>query len=270
MKIKLNSKSPIGVFDSGLGGLTVIKALQKILPNESFIYLGDTANVPYGNKSNTTVIKYSKKILDFFISKNTKAVVIACNTASSVAYDELKEKYDVPLFDVVRPSVDFANHISKTRKICIIGTNSTINSKAYLKTFKKIKSNCSITEIACPLLVPVIEEGWANTHIANLICKTYLHSLNKTDIDTLILGCTHYSIMSHSIKNVINKNIKMVFSGETVGIKLMEYLKKNSLINKKNKGHVNFFVTDYPQKFNELAEQFLDQKLNSIKCIKLP
>ena len=270
MKTKLDAKSPIGVFDSGLGGLTVLKALQKYLPHESFIYLGDTANVPYGNKSNETVIKYSKKILDFFISKNTKAVVIACNTASSVAYGELKKKYDIPIFDVVHPSVDFANHISKTRKICIIGTNSTINSHAYLNSFKKIKSNCSIMEIACPLFVPIIEEGWANTHIAKLICQKYLDSLNTTNIDTLILGCTHYSIMSHSIKNVINQNIKLVFSGETVGIKLIEFLKRNALINKHNQSSVEFFVTDYPQKFNELAEQFLDQKLNSIKCIKLP
>ena len=270
MKTEFNSKSPIGVFDSGLGGLTVLKALQKYLPNESFIYLGDTANVPYGNKSNETIIKYSKKILDFFISKNTKAVVIACNTASSVAYSELKNIYDVPLFDVVQPSVEFANHISKTKQICIIGTNSTINSNAYLNTFKKIKSNCSITEIACPLFVPIIEEGWANTHIAKLICEKYLNSLKITDIDTLILGCTHYSIMSHSINNVINKNIKLVFSGETVGIKLIEFLKQNTLINTYNKGRVDFFVTDYPQKFNELAEQFLDQKLNSIKCITLP
>ena len=173
MKTEFNSKSPIGVFDSGLGGLTVLKTLQKNLPNESFIYLGDTANVPYGNKSNETVIKYSKKILDFFISKNTKAVVIACNTASSVAYGELKKKYDVPLFDVVHPSVDIANYISKTRKIGIIGTNSTINSHAYLNSFKKIKSNCSITEIACPLFVPIIEEGWGQIKLQQTQIRFY-------------------------------------------------------------------------------------------------
>jgi glutamate racemase len=266
---KSKPNAPIGIFDSGLGGLTVLKTLKNILPNESFIYLGDTANVPYGNKSDNTVIKCSKKILNFFISKNTKAVVIACNTASSIAYQELKKTYDIPIFDVVGPSVNYANKISKTQKICVIGTNSTINSNAYSNAFKKLNKKISIVEISCPLFVPIIEEGWSNTNIAKLIAEKYLHTIKNTEIDTLILGCTHYPIISQTIKGVINKNIQLIFSGQTVGDTLHMYLKKNDLKNTNKKRFIDFYVTDYPQKFNEIGSQFFGQKLNLIECIDL-
>ena len=169
MKTKLSSNSPIGVFDSGLGGLTVLKSLEKILPNESFIYFGDTAHVPYGTKSADTIIKYSHIILDFFSQHHTKAVVIACNTASAVAYHTLQKNHSIPLFDVVSPSVEFALKQSKTKHIGIIGTTSTVNSKAYSRQFLQKNANFSVHEIPCPLFVPIIEEGWADTEIAKEI-----------------------------------------------------------------------------------------------------
>ena len=268
MTNKLSSESPIGIFDSGLGGLTVLKSLRKILPNESFIYLGDTAHVPYGNKSNDTIIRYSKKIFDFFLSKNTKAIVIACNTASAIACKELRNNYNIPIFDVVTPSVEYSNNISITRHIGVIGTNSTINSKAYTQEFEKIKSDCIITEISCPLFVPIIEEGWSQTAIAKNIALKYLHPFNKTKIDTLILGCTHYPIMSHIIQNVINSNIQLVFSGQTVGEKLFSHLEIcNNNNNKKSDTH--FYVTDFPQKFDEIGSQFFGKKLSNVKHIVL-
>ena len=215
-KINLQQKLPIGVFDSGLGGLTVLKSLEKILPNESFIYFGDTAHVPYGNKSAKTVINYSRKIVKFFISKKIKAIVIACNTASSVAYKQLKNEFNIPIFDVVLPSAKYSNILSKTRSIGIIGTQNTIQSKSYNQAFTNLNSNCKIIESICSLFVPIIEEGWANTNIAIDIAKIYLNKFNNTKIDILILGCTHYPIMEQTIKKVINSDISLISSGDSV------------------------------------------------------
>ena len=195
MITKQISESFIGVFDSGLGGLTVLKSLEKILPNESFIYFGDTAHVPYGNKSGKMVTLFSKQIMDFFIKYETKAVVIACNTASAVAFQHLKNIYDIPLFDVVSSSVEYSMKITKTHKIGVVGTYSTIQSSAYKRMFKDLGDTCTIQEIPCPLFVPIIEEGWADSAIARGIAEIYLNDITNSDIDTLILGCTHYPIM---------------------------------------------------------------------------
>ena len=268
MKTKLYPNSPIGVFDSGLGGLTVLKSLIKILPNESFIYFGDTAHVPYGSKSTDTIIKYSQSILNFFTEKNTKAVVIACNTASAVANDILKQQYSMPLFDVVTPSVDLTIKQSKTKQVGIIGTASTIKSKAYSKKFKEKNKKISIYEISCPLFVPLIEEGWDNSPIAKQIANIYLNDFKKQNIDYLILGCTHYPIMANTIKSVLHDNIKMIFSGNAVGIKLFEYLKLNNLMNTSpNKTTIEFYVSDDPQKFNDLGSRFFGTKFNNVQYL---
>ena len=262
--------SPIGVFDSGLGGLTVLKSLEKILPNESFIYFGDTAHVPYGTKSTEMVTLYSQHIMDFFLKYKTKAVVIACNTASAVAFQHLKRIYDIPLFDVVTPSVEYSMIVTKTQKVGVIGTYSTIQSSAYKRMFKDLGNSCSVIEISCPLFVSIIEEGWADSSIARDIAKIYLHDFSNSDIDTLILGCTHYPIMANTIQALLPSQIQMVYSGETVGHKLAEYLKKKNCENSSNVSRsVKFFVTDYPQKFDELGSRFLGRKLNNVTHISL-
>ena len=270
MITKLISESPIGVFDSGLGGLTVLKSLEKILPNESFIYFGDTAHVPYGNKSADTVIHYSQDIMQFFLTNNTKAVVIACNTASAVAYQKLRNNYDIPLFDVVEPSTMHSNNISKTRKIGVIGTHNTINTRAYTQSLTDLQSDCSILEIACPLFVPLIEEGWSNTFVAMEVARTYLEPFQETEIDTLILGCTHYPIMAETIKGVVDNHLQLVFSGETVGSKLSAYLEKNNCKNNSGSpGETLFYVTDFPQKFDELGSRFLGRKIEHVEHVSL-
>ena len=175
--------SPNGVFDSGLGGLTVLASLENILPNESFIYFGDTAHVPYGSKSTDTVIRYCRDIMEFFLTHNIKAVVIACNTASAVAGQELLNNYNIPLFDVVEPSMVHSNNISKTRKIGVIGTHSTINSKAYTRSLEDLKSDCSVLEISCPLFVPLVEEGWSHTSVAKEVARRYLEPFQETNMD---------------------------------------------------------------------------------------
>ena len=270
MKINQLQNSPIGVFDSGLGGLTVLKSLEKILPNESFIYFGDTAHVPYGTKSADTVIKYSKNILDFFSQQHTKAVVIACNTASSVAYHALQKNYSIPLFDVVSPSVEFAIQESKTKNIGVIGTITTVSSKAYSQQFADKNAGFFVHEISCPLFVPIIEEGWANSNIAREIATTYCQGFENLNIDTLILGCTHYPIMADTIQSVLPTNVELVFSGETVGKKLSRYLNENKLISTLSSGsNTSFYVSDLPQKFDELGSRFFGRKLNNVTHIFL-
>ena len=270
MTTKPIPESHIGVFDSGLGGLTVLTSLEKILPNESFIYFGDTAHVPYGNKSADTVIHYSRSIMNFFLRHNTKAVVIACNTASAVACKELRNSFDIPLFDVVAPSAVHANNISKTRKIGVIGTHSTIFSKAYTRSLADIKSDCSTIEISCPLFVPLIEEGWSDTPIASEIASSYLKPFHKTEMDTLILGCTHYPIMGKTIQEAVESHVQLVYSGETVGRELLAYLEKNNCTNDSGTlGETRFYVTDLPQKFDELGSRFLGRKMDNVKHVSL-
>ena len=270
MTTKPISKSPIGVFDSGLGGLTVLTSLEKILPNESFIYFGDTANVPYGNKSVNTVIRYSRDIMEFFLMHNTKAVVIACNTASAVAYQKLRNSYDIPLFDVVSPSVIHANNISNNRKIGVIGTQGTIFSRAYTRSFADLKSDCYIAEIACPLFVPIIEEGWSDIAVARAVARIYLDPLKKAEMDTLILGCTHYPIMAKTIQGAVESHVRLVYSGETVGNKLSAYLDKNNCKNDSGSlGESQFYVTDFPQKFDELGSRFLKRKMEHVEHVSL-
>ena len=269
-KTKQSRNAPIGVFDSGLGGLTVLKSLEKILPNESFIYFGDTAHVPYGAKSAETVLKYCRNILDFFSQYHTKAVVVACNTASAVAYNSLQKEYSISLFDVVSPSVEFAIKKSKTKKIGVIGTTNTINSKAYSHQFSDKNTDFSIYEISCPLFVPIIEEGWSDSKIAKEIATEYLQDFEEKNIDILILGCTHYPIMANTIQSVLPAKIQLVFSGETVGQKLFHYLKINKLINiSTDGGNIKFYVSDLPQKFDDLGSRFLGRKLNNVTYISL-
>ena len=270
MITKQTTNSPIGVFDSGLGGLTVLKSLEKILPNESFIYFGDTAHVPYGTKSAKMVTLYSQNIMDFFLKYETKAVVIACNTASAVAFQHLKRIYDVPLFDVVTPSVEYSMKVTKTQKIGVIGTYSTIQSGVYKRMFKEHGNSCSVHEIFCPLFVSIIEEGWADSSIARDIAKIYLQDITNSNIDTLILGCTHYPIMANTIQSLLPNQIQLVYSGKTVGHKLAEYLKKKNCENSSDISQsVQFFVTDFPQKFDELGSRFLGRKLNHVTHISL-
>ena len=260
-------ESPIGVFDSGLGGLTVLKSLEKILPNESFIYFGDTAHVPYGNKSADTVIHYSQDIVQFFLTNNTKAVVIACNTASAVAYKKLRNNYDIPLFDVVEPSTMHSNYISKTRKIGVIGTHNTINTRAYTQSLTDLQSDCSILEIACPLFVPLIEEGWSNTFVAMEVARTYLEPFQDTEIDTLILGCTHYPILIKTIKRVINNQIFIIDTGKAISKKLNSLLPKIVPSSNTTLNH-EYYVSDMPYRFHELASKFLKHKVKDVQCIE--
>jgi glutamate racemase len=242
---------PIGVFDSGLGGLTVVKELIKDLPNEDILFLGDTARVPYGTRSKEVVQKFSLEDANFLLSKNVKCIVIACNTSSALAGGLLKSKMEIPVFDVIAPATREAKRVSKTGNIGVIGTRGTIDSGAYKVLYSK----------NCPLFVPFIEEGEINSPALKILVKSYLSTL-KGKIDTLIMGCTHYPIIENLIRNEVTKDVILVNPGKCVSKDVKNYLIKNNMLNGQNKnGDIKYFVTDLTERFVKVAEIFLEEKI---------
>ncbi|MCJ7554369.1 MAG: glutamate racemase, partial [Ignavibacteriaceae bacterium] len=209
----MEKEKPIGVFDSGIGGLTVVKKILSTLPKESIVYFGDTARVPYGSKSNETVIEYSIQNTNFLLSKNVKAVVVACNTVSSIAIQELKNRYNVPVIGMIEPGASMAVNETKNGKIGVIGTRATVGNKAYSAAIKNISPEIEVFEKACPLFVPLAEEGWTHHKATYEIAEEYLKELRDLEIDTLVLGCTHYPILADIIQEVIGEKVKLIDSG---------------------------------------------------------
>lgn len=258
----MSSKKPIGVFDSGIGGLTVVKRFFTSLPNENIVYFGDTARVPYGSKSNSTVIDYSMQNTNFLLSKEVKAVVVACNTASSVALQELINHFDIPVIGMIEPGAEMAIRRSKNKKIGVIGTRSTINNKAYSKEILKLDPTIEVIERSCPLFVPIAEEGWLNHKATYEIAEEYLKELKAFGVDTLVLGCTHYPILEDVIQEVMGGEVSLIDSGiasaEVVKVKLKEL----SIENKSDtQGKSEFYVSDIPTTFVSVAELFLGKQI---------
>ena len=266
----MNNSNPIGVFDSGIGGLTVVKSLYSFLPNENIIYFGDTARVPYGSKSNATVIEYSLQNAHFLSKKNVKLIVVACNTASSIALEELRTKFNIPIIGMIEPGAQAAMQKTKNGKIGIIGTESTVSNKAYSKTLLNLNPNLNITEKACPLFVPLAEEGWINHKATKLIAEEYLSELKEIGIDTLVLGCTHYPILKEVIQEVIGYNVTLIDSGSAASVQVEKYLDGLGLKNKSNNlGTHSYYVSDVPKKFKSVAERFLGKQIENIHKVNL-
>jgi glutamate racemase len=266
----MEKEKPVGVFDSGIGGLTVVKRLASVLPEENIVYFGDTARVPYGSKSNATVIEYSIQDVKFLMSKNVKAVVAACNTASSIALKEIKEKFHVPVIGMIEPGAQAAVNSTKNGKIGVIGTRATINNKAYSAEIKRIDPALEVYEKACPLFVPLAEEGWINTDATRLIAEDYLAELREKGIDTLVLGCTHYPILSAVIQEVIGSNVQLIDSGVASAEVVKQVLDRMDLhTNRFAVGHQEFYVSDIPAKFKEIAELFLSKPVKHVQKIDL-
>ena len=265
-----DSAKPIGIFDSGIGGLTVVKRILSTLPGESIIYFGDTARVPYGTKSNSTVIEYSLQDAKFLINKNVKMIVVACNTASSVALNALRENFDVPIIGMINPGVKMALEFSQNKKIGVIGTYATTNNKAYSNELLKRASDINIMEKPCPLFVPLAEEGWIDHKATELIAEEYLKDLIAAGIDTLILGCTHYPILSGIIQKVMGNNVTLIDSGTAAAREVEEYLTGSGLRNVSGSGvYHEYYVSDVPTKFIEVAERFLGRPVENIQKIDL-
>ncbi len=266
---KINSL-PIGVFDSGIGGLTVVREILRRLPHESFIYLGDTARVPYGTKSSQTVIRYSQSNSRFLISKGIKLLVVACNTASAVALPSLRWDFEIPIIGVIEPGARKAVRITKTGKVGVIGTSSTIKSNAYKKAVENIASEIKIYSKACPLFVPLAEEGWIDGKIAELTGNKYLEPLKESGIDVLILGCTHYPLLKSTIQKVIGDEVVLVDSAEETALEIERTLKENGISNESSSSYKSeFYLTDVSETFISIAGRFLGERIERVEQVDI-
>jgi glutamate racemase len=254
-----NTELPIGIFDSGVGGLTVVRQIHKALPNEDLVYLGDTARVPYGTKSPSTVVRFSCEDTQFLLQQNVKAVVVACNTASAWALPTLEKKFKVPIFGVILPGVRAALEKSRNQRIGVIGTGATIRSKAYSSGLLARCDTAKVFARACPLLVPLVEEGWTNHRVTRAILAEYLAPFHRHRIDTLILGCTHYPLLKTAIRSAVGKDVTLVDSAESCARYVKERLEHLGLLSttRRRAGTIQPFVTDETDRFADLAKRFL-------------
>jgi glutamate racemase len=272
----------IGVFDSGFGGLTVLKELLKKLPQYEYLYLGDNARAPYGEHSPEAILQFSREAVDFLFGKGCRLILVACNTVSAVALRTLQEDYlrapevmDKKILGVIFPLAEKVAEISKTGRVGVVGTRATVDSEAYVHEFKKLRPNLKIHQKACPLLVPLIEEGWQDKPEARMILKKYLISLKTCNLDTLILGCTHYPLMQRDFARIMGKNINVLNTGATVAESLMDYLARHPEIEKllkkgvKGKEKRLYFTTGETERFQKLGARFLGQAMHKVEKICL-
>src|SRR5215216_180746 len=259
-----NREAPIGVFDSGVGGLTVFRAIERRLPAESLIYLGDTARIPYGTRSSETVKRYALEDVAFILSKSVKAIVIACNTASAIATDLLARRSPVPVLGVIEPGARLAAERTRGGYVGVIATEGTIASGAYEKALLKARGGLEIISRACPLFVPLAEEGWVNHRVTRQVAEEYLAELKASRVDTLVLGCTHYPILRPVIEDVMGDQVAYIDSGEAVAEELAQLLQERGLARGGNQARKEeFFVTDSAARFRRVAELFLGRPLES-------
>ncbi len=259
---------PIGVFDSGVGGLTVVKQLIRKLPSESIIYFGDTARIPYGTKSEEIVRRFSLEDSIFLLDRDVKIIVVACNTASAIAVPMLKEIFDVPVIGVIEPGARAAVRYSRNGKIGVIGTAATIRSSSYQKEIRDISPDTQVLSQACPLFVPLVEEGWTEDETTYLIARRYLHNLMENGIDTLILGCTHYPLLRNAIQKTIGEDVTLVDSGVETAQQVESILREQGLTASPDQIARNYFyLSDMPYKFQEIAERFLERSVPHVETI---
>lgn len=254
---------PIGVFDSGIGGLTVVRQLHRVLPREDLIYLGDTARVPYGSKSPGTVVRFACEDTRFLLRQNVKAVVVACNTASAWALQTLEREFSVPIFGVILPGVRMALKKTRNQRIGIIGTNATIRSQAYTRAILARVDDAEVFARACPLLVPLVEEGWTEHAVTAAVLREYLDPLLRRKIDTLVLGCTHYPLLKKMIGQIVGEGVALVDSAESCAQYVRERLELLNLLreNRRRPGIITPYVTDETERFVELARRFLGPRV---------
>lgn len=256
---------PIGVFDSGVGGLTVVKELIRQLPSENIIYFGDTARVPYGIKSKETVIRFSIENILFLLKQNVKLICIACNTVSSVALPVIKNHFRVPIVGVLTPAAREAVYATQNKRIGVIGTPSTIKSRSYESRINELDSEIKVFSAATPLFVPLVEEGWVDTDVTREVARKYLGSLTHKNVDTLILGCTHYPLLRGVIQEVLGKKVNLIDSAKQVAIEVKKILASEDLLNSSTKaGKRKFYVSDNPEWFTNLAVRFLGHSVKDV------
>jgi glutamate racemase len=270
--MKQDAGLPIGIFDSGIGGLTVVKQIHRVLPHEDLVYLGDTARVPYGTKSPATVIRFACEDTQFLVQQNVKAVVVACNTASAWSLPTLEKNFSVPIFGVIIPGALAALHKTRNRRIGVIGTSATIRSEAYNQAICARDDRAQVFVRNCPLLVPLVEEGWTNHEVTTAVIREYLGPLLRHNIDTLVLGCTHYPLLKKTIRCVAGKKVALVDSAETCARYVKEQLGRLRLLNEQRGrlGKIQPYVTDETDRFIELGKRFLSARMEPAWRVELP
>jgi glutamate racemase len=262
------SSRPVGVFDSGIGGLTVVAEIMRQLPRESIVYFGDTARLPYGPKSSETVTQFAVQDTEFLLRHGVKVVVVACNTASSVAMEALRARYDLPIIGVIEPGAIAAVSATMNGKIGVIGTEGTIASGAYSKEIAKLDRDIAVIEKACPLFVPLAEEGWTDREVSLVIAHEYLTPLRDAGVDVVVLGCTHYPILKATIGKVFGPSVRLIDSAEETAREVAERLSSLGLARKDPSAPAHrFCVSDFPHRFREQAERFLGGPLPEVGIV---
>lgn len=266
-------EAPIGVFDSGVGGLTVAREIMRQIPNEKIVYFGDTARVPYGSKSQDTITRYSGQIVRFLQTQKVKAIVVACNTASAYALDTIEKEIHIPMIGVVKPGAKVAAAATKNGKVGVIGTVGTINSQIYATYIKQINRNVNVIGKACPLFVPLVEEGLLKDPVTDEIAMRYLSELIDSDIDTLILGCTHYPLIRSTLGKIMGEKVTLVNPAYETAKELKELLEAEDLLNRKEIGlgenKYRFFVSDGAERFKQFANSILKYGILSAKTVNI-
>ncbi len=263
------NRKAIGVFDSGIGGLTVLRALMERLPRESTVYLGDTARVPYGTKSREVVTRYSLNNAHFLARAEIKALVVACNTASSVALEALAAELPVPVVGVIQPGAETAAKATRSGKIGVIGTHGTIGSGAYQAAIERLRPRATVLTRACPLFVPLAEEGWTDGAVVEAVARTYLDELGRSGIDALVLGCTHYPLLRGAIASVMGPGVALVDSASATADAVARLLEEKKLAVPDGSPTHRFFVTDSPERFVEVGARFLGRSIPEAELVDL-
>ena len=261
-------KRPIGIFDSGLGGLTVVRAIRRRLPAESIVYFGDTARVPYGIKSGTTVARFAVEDGEFLCRYDPKFIVVACNTASAAGLEVLRERFPVPVAGVIEPGARAAAKAARGRPIGVLGTEATIGSGAYRRAIQRYLPEAALVERACPLLVPLVEEGrGADDRIVRAVLKEYLGPLREAHVGSVVLGCTHYPLLAEGMAAVLGDDVALVDSAETVAEEAAARLAADGLLASGGKGRMQFFVSDNPERFRAVGRRFLGEEIKSVTLV---
>ena len=265
----VGSNAPIGVFDSGVGGLTVVKEIMNQIPGESICYFGDTARVPYGSKSKATIIGYTRQIVHFLMGKGVKAIVIACNTASAFALETVSKEIDIPIIGVIKAGASMAANTTKNGRIGVIATEGTIRSKIYNEYLSATNPDVQVFGKACPLFVPLVEEGWLDDPITYEVAKRYISELKEYDIDTLVLGCTHYPLLRNTLKQVVGEEVSLVNPALETAKSLKQLLMEQGLMNNSTNPEHKFFVSDGAEKFRDFANSILPCDIVETKDVNI-
>lgn len=267
--MKTVSKAPIGVFDSGVGGLTVVKEIMNQIPGESIVYFGDTARVPYGSKSKATITGYTRQIVKFLQAQNVKAIVIACNTASAFALETVSAEIDIPMIGVIKPGAAMAARTTKNGRIGVIATEGTIQSRIYNDYLNATNPQVRVFGKACPLFVPLVEEGWVDDPVTMEVAKRYISELMPFDIDTLVLGCTHYPLLRNTIQKVVGDQVMLVNPALETAKSLKEFLTNEGLLNESGQTEHHFYVSDGAEKFRQFANSILPCEVVETKDVDI-